>query len=142
MIYHFKIHKEKNGYWAECLEIPGCSTQGDSLGELAVNAQEALNLLLDEPENSKVIFPLPAKNIKDSKNTINVKVEPSIAFAFLMRRTRLMKGLTQHEMKSLLKFKTLFSYQKLERAKYANPTLKSMEHIKDCLPEFPFQLLL
>lgn len=142
MIYHFKIHKEKKGYWAECIEIPSCSTQGDSLMEVTANAQEALNLLLDEPENSKIIFPLPFKNIKDSKNIIQAKVEPSIAFAFLMRRTRLKKGLTQSEMKSLLKFKTLFSYQKLERAKYANPTLKSMEHIKECLPEFPFQFLL
>lgn len=141
MIYHFKIHKEGNGFWAECLEIPSCSTQGDTLEELSTNAHEALNLHLDEPDNSKVIFPLPNKRTKKVKNVIPVKVEPGIAFAFLMRRTRLKKGFTQQEMKTILKFQTLFSYQKLEKAKYANPTLKSLEHIKDCLPEFPMQYL-
>ena len=33
MEYHFKIHKEKNGYWAECIELSGCNTQGDTLEE-------------------------------------------------------------------------------------------------------------
>ena len=140
MIYHFKIYREKSGYWAECLEIRGCRTQGEDIKELANNAHEALNLLLDEPENSKIIFPLP-KNVKSQKNILEVKVEPSIAFAFLMRRTRLQKGLTQHQMKNLLEYKSLFAYQKLEKAKYANPTLKSLENIKQHLPEFPFQLL-
>lgn len=141
MIYHFKLHKEKSGYWAECLEIPSCSTQGETLEEIKHNAHEALNLLLDEPENSKVVFPLPKMKNKYSSSIIEVKVDPTIAFAFLMRRTRLQKGLNQHEMKSLLKFKTLFSYQKLEKSKYANPTLKSLEHIKECIPDFPFKLL-
>lgn len=141
MMYHFKIHREKKGFWAECLEIPQCVTQGESLDELKENAHEVLNLFLDEPEHSQIIFPMPEGNLKEAKNLMTVEVEPSIAFAFLMRRTRLLKGLTQHQMKDLLKFKTLFSYQKLERAKYANPTLKSLRHIKDCLPDFPVQLL-
>ena len=141
MIYHFKIHKEGQGFWAECLEIPNCSTQGETLSELKENSHEALNLLLDEPENSKIIFPLPKQRLKVSKSIFEVKVEPSIAFAFLMRRMRLQKGLNQHQMKNLLKFKTLFSYQKLEKSKYANPTLKSMDHIKACFPDFPYHLL-
>jgi antitoxin HicB len=141
MIYHFKVHREKSGFWAECLEIPSCLTQGEDLEELKANAQEALNLLLDEPEDSKVNFPLPA-DVKKARNILEVRVDPSIAFSFLMRRTRLLKGITQHQMKDLLQFKTLFSYQKLERAKYANPTLKTLTHIKECLPEFPFGMLL
>ncbi len=141
MKYHFNIHEEENGFWAECIEIPGCVTQGDSMDELKLNAHEALNLHLDEPENSKVLYPLPSKKLKPTKRLIEVPVEPSIAFAFLMRRTRLKKGLSQQQMKSLLKFRTLFSYQKLEKAKYANPTLKSLKHIKDCLPDFPLQYL-
>lgn len=141
MIYHFKLHKEKTGYWAECLEISNCSTQGDTLEEVEQNAFEALNLLLDEPENSQVIFPLPYSRVKGGKDILDIKVDPTIAFAFLMRRTRLTLGLTQHQMKELLNFKTLYSYQKLEKAKYANPTLKSLEHIKNCIPDFPFNLL-
>lgn len=141
MIYHFKIHKEKKGFWAECMEIPSCQTQGENLVELKENACEALNLLLDEPENSKIIFPLPKQRLKKESNVILIKVDPSIAFAFLMRRTRLSKGLGQNEMKELLHFKTLFSYQKLERSKFANPTLKSLEKIREFLPDFPLTVL-
>ncbi len=142
MIYHFKYHKEKNGYWAQGIELPNCITQGDTLEELKLNAKEALDLLLDEPEDSKTIFPLPLTKMKDKKSVVAIEVDPSIAFAFLMRRTRLKKGLTQHQMKDLLNFKSLYAYQKLEMAKYANPTLKSLKNIKDILPEFPFKLLL
>ena len=141
MKYHFKVHKEKNGYWAECVEIPQCLTQGDTLESLKENCAEALNLHLDEPEDSKEIFSLPMKNTKRKNNIIDVEVDPSIAFAFLMRRTRLSKGLTQHEMKNLLHFKSLFAYQKLEIAKYANPTLRSLKKIKDYVPDFPFNFL-
>jgi len=79
---------------------------------------------------------------KIADNILEVEVDPSIAFAFLMRRTRLLMGLTQNEMKEILQFKTLFSYQKLERSKFANPTLKSLKRIKDCLPEFPLNEIL
>jgi predicted RNase H-like HicB family nuclease len=142
MNYHFKIYKEKKGYWAEGIEIPSCFSQGDTLSELKENLQEALSLLLDEPEDSKVIFPLPNRKIKTDNVTIEIEVEPNIAFAFLLRRTRLTKGLTQQQMKEKLDFKSLFSYQKLEMSKYANPTLKSLKKIKDAMPDFPFQLLL
>jgi antitoxin HicB len=141
MNYHFKIHKERKGYWAECIEIDGIFTQGESLEELKKNAHEALNLHLDEPPESKIIFPLPDSSLERKKNIIEVKVDSSIAFAHLMRRVRLQKGLTQHQMKQLLGFKSLFSYQKLEKSKYANPTLKSLEKIKSHFPEFPLQLV-
>lgn len=34
MNYNLKIHSEDNRYWAECIELKGCNTQGDSLEEL------------------------------------------------------------------------------------------------------------
>jgi antitoxin HicB len=43
MNYHFKIHKDKQGFWAECIEILGCHSQGDTIEELSVNCKEALN---------------------------------------------------------------------------------------------------
>lgn len=140
MNYHFKIHTEKKGFWAECIEIPSCRTQGDTLLELKANAHEALNLHLDEPHDSKIIFPLP-KRMKSQSTIFEVRVDPNIAFAFLLRRTRLKKGLTQMEMKKVLNFKTLFTYQKLEKAKSANPTLKTLEYIKQRLADFPIQYL-
>ena len=73
MNYHFKIHKEKKGFWAECLEIPGCLTQGDSIKELEFNMQEALSLVLDEPEDSKIIYPLPNSKFK-KMNSVRFKI--------------------------------------------------------------------
>jgi antitoxin HicB len=142
MNYHFKIHKEKNGFWAECVEIETCVTQADTMEELHLNMKEALNILLDEPINSKVIFPLPKKTLEKKNRIVSVEVDSNVAFAFLLRRERLLKGLTQVEMKEKLHFKNLFSYQKLEMSKYANPTLKSLRKIKDVIPNFPFKLLL
>ncbi len=140
MIYHFKVHKEKNGYWCQCIEIDSCRTQGDSMQDLKNNAHEALNLLLDEPDSSKIVFPLP-KRIKSQTGVLEVRVDPNIAFAFLLRRTRLKKGLTQMEMKKVLDIKSLFTYQKLEKAKSANPTLKTLEFIKQRLSDFPIKYL-
>ena len=142
MKYHFKIHKEGSGFWAECLEIKGCSTQADSKEELMKNMKEALDLILDEPEDSKILYPLPSSKYEHQKSVAQVEVDPGIAFAFLLRRSRIKKGYTQVQMKDLLQFKNLFSYQKLEMSKYANPTLKSLKKIKDAIPDFPFRLLL
>lgn len=61
MYYHFKIHKEKNGYWAQCIELKDCITQADTLDELHKNLYEALNLYLNEPDSSSIHFPLPKK---------------------------------------------------------------------------------
>lgn len=141
MNYHFIIRKEEVGYSTYCLELDGCVTQGDSLEELAYNAHEALNLYMDEPPESKTLFPLPNPKFKKRKDVLDVEVEPEIAFAFLMRRQRLLEGLTQQQMKKKLSFKNLFSYQKLESSKYANPTLKTLEHIRRCIPDFPFNVL-
>ena len=59
MLYHFKTHREANGYWAECLELEGCRTEADTLAELRDNMEEVLNLYLSETHISQLIFPLP-----------------------------------------------------------------------------------
>ena len=33
---------EEGGFWAEVPSIPGCATQGDSIGELLINLHEAI----------------------------------------------------------------------------------------------------
>ena len=51
------VHEEKTGgFWAEVPAIPGCATQGDTLEELLVNVQEAIEARLSvdigEPHSS------------------------------------------------------------------------------------------
>jgi antitoxin HicB len=134
MKYHFKIHKEESGFWAECLELKGCRTQGDTAEELDYNMKEVLNLYLSEPPESKLIFPLPKKHVRGS-GIVQVPVEPGVAFAFHLRRLRLKRGLTQKEAAKRLGFKNLFSYQRLESPKNANPALDTIAKVMRLFPE-------
>ncbi len=121
MRYHFKIHKEGNSFWAECIELPGCVTEGDSKEELFKNMQDALNTYLEEPEDSQYLAPPPKASISLSRTVVEVPVEPSIALAFSIRQQRIKNGLTQKEVAKKLGMKGLYSYQRLERK--CNPTL-------------------
>ena len=95
MKYHFKVHKEGDGFWAECIELDGCVTQGDSKEELFKNMQEALNLYLEEPEASTFLAPFPKKNLKLTRSIVLVPVDPEVAFGFMVRYHRIKKGITQ-----------------------------------------------
>ena len=138
MTYHFKIHDGKIP-WAECVELEGCVTQGESGGELAKNMREALGLYLMEPEGSKVIFPLPRPKIRGA-GIVAVEVEPSVAFSVQLRQLRLRSGLTQAEAARRLGMNSLYSYQRLERR--PNPSLSMMKNVKRVFPELSVDLAL
>ena len=129
MKYHFKVHKEGKGFWAECIELSGCLTQADSIEELRQNMREALDLYIEEPKNSKKLAALPDDSISPSRSIVEVQVDPSIAFAFMVRYNRIQQGLTQQEAADKLGFENIYSYQRLENKK-CNPTLKILSQIK------------
>ncbi len=141
MKYHFKVHKEGSGFWAECIELSGCFTQADSKEELLENMKEALNLYIEEPETSKKLAPLPDESIICSKSVVEVPVDPAIAFAFMIRYNRIKKGLTQQQAADKLGFENIYSYQRLENKK-CNPTLKVIYQIKRAFPEFSIDFAL
>lgn len=140
MRYHFKIHKEKGGFWAQCIELPGCVTQGDSKQELYANMQEALNLYLEEPEDSNQLAPLPKKSVKPSPNIVEVPVAPSIALAFAIRTHRIKRGLTQRQVAQKLGMKGIYSYQRLERR--CNPTLDLIHKLVTLFPTLSLDTIL
>lgn len=41
------IEKDEDGYYAFCPSLPGCQSQGDSLEEVKMNIQEAIELYLE-----------------------------------------------------------------------------------------------
>ena len=96
MRYHFKVHKEGSVFWAECLELEGCVTQGDSMKELNEMMQDALNLYISEPENSTRLANLPNDSIRKSKNVVEVSVDSELAFSFLARYHRIQHEMTEH----------------------------------------------
>ena len=139
MRYHFKIHKEGNGFWAECIELEGCNTQAETLQELDQNMSDALDLYLSEPDDSTVIFPLPDNTIKGAKDIALVKVDPHVAFAFLLRRYRLINKLSQQEVANKMGWKNIWSYQRFEKT--ANPSLDKLSKFQEIFPDLEIQLV-
>ena len=141
MNYHFKIKKEKTGYSAECVELPGCVTQAETREELSSNMEEALNLFLDEPADSKTLFPLPRKVIK-GRGLVAVSVDPRVAFAFVLRMVRLKHRLSQKAAAARIGISgSLNNYQRLESSSTANPVLETLVKIRRAFPDFPIELI-
>lgn len=134
MKYHFKIHHDPDGIWAQCIELPGCYTQADTLDELQLAMQEVINLAIEEPEDSKDLEAFPDESIVCTKDIVEVSVDPKIALAFLVRYHRIKQGFTQQEMANKMGFDSLYSYQRLETGS-TNPTLTTIAKIKSTFPD-------
>jgi predicted RNase H-like HicB family nuclease/DNA-binding XRE family transcriptional regulator len=141
MRYHFRVTKERGGYVASCVELRGCLTQGKTRMALLKNMSEALNVFLDEPSDSETDYPLPRAHVK-GKNIVRVVVDPKIAFAFYLRRLRRKHNLTQGQVAAALGLKNIFSYQRLEASRTANPRLITLSVLKKFFPDFNLDELL
>jgi predicted RNase H-like HicB family nuclease/DNA-binding XRE family transcriptional regulator len=138
MTYHFRIHDEE-GLWAECVELEGCVTQGRDRRDLEKHMYEALNLYLEEPESSTVLFPTPISELS-GENVVAVEVDPSIAFSLQLRQLRLQHNMTQKEAAERLGMRNLYSYQRLERR--SNPSLATIKKVKNLFPDFSLDSVL
>jgi predicted RNase H-like HicB family nuclease len=139
MNYHFSVHKEDNGFWAECCELSGCVAEANTLEELKKECSDALNLYLEEPCDTKISFPLPENEFDKNKKLLSVAVEPEIALAVLLRYYRTNSKMTQKQVSEKLGMKNVYSYQRLE--KKSNPTLNIMKKIHLVFPEIRFECL-
>ncbi len=139
MKYHFKVRKEGKFYWAQCIELEGCITQATSIRSLQENMKEALNLYIQEPEDSQTLASLPRKRFKKTRGTYEVPVDPEVAFAFMVRYYRIKNGITQNQAAKKMGFENMNSYQRLE-SRRCNPTLKMMQRIKSVFPDFSIDL--
>ncbi len=140
MQYHFRVHKEKRGYWAECVELHGCQTQANSKEALKKNMSEAVNLYLSEDVFSGLVFPLP-KAKAHGNSVMAVNVSPRVALATYLRFFRKKMGLTQKKMAELIGLRGVFSYQRLESPKTANPEWETLVRIKKVIPSLPLDEL-
>lgn len=138
MTYHFRVHR-KGGLWAECIELEGCVTQGRTRDELQPNMREALNLYLEEPASSKVVFPSPAA-VWGGADVVPVEVDPGVAFAVQLRQIRIRNRLTQKEAARQLRMPNIYSYQRLERK--SNPSLSTLMRVKKLFPDFSIDMVI
>ena len=141
MKYHFKIHKESPGFWAECVELNGCLTQGDNRDHLQSMMEDALSAYLDEPENSNHIFSMPDPALK-GRNIVAISVDPKVAMAMVIRQSRLERKLTQRQVADKLGMKHVFQYQKLESGRTANPELATLAKLKGVFPNLSIDAVL
>jgi predicted RNase H-like HicB family nuclease/DNA-binding XRE family transcriptional regulator len=139
MNYHFKLHKEILGYWAECCELDGCNTEGDSLEEVQKACEEALDVYLYEPDNSERIIPLPDEALDGKRGIIKIMADPQRAFAILLKNHRLNAHMTQKQVSEMLGMKNIYSYQRLE--KKSNPSLSMINKIHTKFPEIKLEYL-
>ncbi len=138
MQYHFKVFRDDEGYWGNCLELEGCRSQAPTLEELNFNVKEALSLYLDEPFGSNVVPPLPDESIKVDSDILLVNVDPEQAFTILLKNYRINKRMTQLVFQKKLGFKYRNSYARLETGR-ANPRLMTLNLIKETFPDFPIE---
>lgn len=139
MRYHYKYRKEKAGYSGYCLELDGAVTQGDTWEEFEHNMAESLNLYLDEPAPSDLIFPAPNPSLK-GRNIVEVSVEPKIALAMLVRQARARRKMTQKSAAEKLGMKNVYSYQRLESSVTVNPEFSTLLRIRKLFPEVSVDL--
>jgi len=132
--YHFKIHKEKKGYWAKGVEIHWANTQADTLEELGRNMKDVLELCLEEPDDrSTFIPPMPIRSLK-GKNIVEVSPDPKVALAALIRKERIEAKLSQREAAARMGIKHISQYQRLESGKTANAELGTLAKLKKVFP--------
>jgi antitoxin HicB len=140
--YHFKIHKEKKGYWAQGIEINWANTQGDTLEELGRNMVEVLELCLEEPDDkSTFVPPMPNPALK-GRNIVEVSPDPKVALAALIRKERIEAKLSQRQVAERMGIRHISQYQRLESGKTANAELGTLAKLKRVFPAISVDLVL
>ncbi len=52
-LFSVLIEKDSQGYFAKCLDLAGCHTQGDTYEETVTNIKEAISLYLEDLQARK-----------------------------------------------------------------------------------------
>jgi antitoxin HicB len=128
--YPGKLHDDSDGVWLEFPDLPGCATEGDTIEELTANAVEALSLhlrcMLEDNDD------IPEPSDIQGENIIYITPRYEVALPVILKKRREELSLRQSDVaeKMNIPYQT---YQKLERAKPFNPTLKTLEKVAKSL---------
>ena len=131
MKYYARINKQKDGkYLVEFLDLPGCLTEGKTLAMAIINAEEALSGWLAShcDRNMNVLDPKTRKG----RDFYPISVDLRVAFAVLLRKVRIKKGLTQNQVASLLGISQQ-AYARMEIPSKTNPSLSTVQNISKVL---------
>ncbi|MGO4938048.1 type II toxin-antitoxin system HicB family antitoxin [Fundicoccus sp. Sow4_H7] len=92
MLYIFPgLLHEEDGYWIEFPDLPGCSTQADTLEELLINSREAIEgYILDLLENGERVPSARQISDLDYSDASPILIETEVD---LTKRTKSVKRL-------------------------------------------------
>ncbi len=129
--YDAKITKDRDQKWlVEFPDLPGCLTEGKSLGQAQENALEALNGYLEARCDRNLDFAEP--KLRKGKNFFRIPVRINTEFAILLRQLRKFKKLTQTEVAKRLGISQQ-AYAKLETPAISNPSLDTIQRVSKTL---------
>lgn len=66
VFYIAVFHEENNQYWVSFPGFPECFSQGDSLEDSFLHAQEALEMCVEERLNNKEKLPKPTLTVNEN----------------------------------------------------------------------------
>lgn len=91
IIYYYAaiFHKEDIGYSVWINDIPGCTSQGDSLHEAVINIKDALGLYYEDYKSRNETLPAPSElnDIELEENETAVLIEFDV-LEYLKRHSR------------------------------------------------------
>lgn len=119
--YPATITPDEGEYLVTFRDLPNVFSSGESEQEAIFNAQEALDLVLEEmhDENIEIAGPSGAK-----KNEVMVPVSPDVAVPILLRKLRDFHNYTYADVAKIMGV-SYQSYQQIEKGK--NITLKTLK---------------
>ncbi len=128
MHYFAKISNEDGEFLVTFPDIDNVITYGDTLKEALINAEEALNGVLESDFERG--FSLPQPREFKGGNYYPIAILPHLEIAYTLRKMR--KGRSQSEIAEALGI-SYQAYQKLENPRKCNPTIKTLEKISSVL---------
>jgi antitoxin HicB len=117
---------EDKSYLVEFPDLPGCLTEGDTLGAAKQNAREALTGYLSSIFERSLIIPDPS--VLKGRNIYNIEPEPEVAVPILLKRLRETRKMTQGDIAKVLGI-SYQAYQRLEKPGKSNPTIRTLERL-------------
>ncbi|MCD4784777.1 MAG: type II toxin-antitoxin system HicB family antitoxin [Candidatus Eremiobacteraeota bacterium] len=120
--YPAKFIKEDKFYSLKFIDIDAV-TQGKTMEELLLNAQDILSLVIEEDLKRNKEIPTPSKVY--GENILYIQPYPEIGISLFLRHLRKESHLTQKQIAEKVNI-PYQSYQKIERGLRANITLKTL----------------